>query len=77
MAREWEESPTETFDERVIWYRRHNRKIEALNERRFRPEDLTEQDLRSGESRRFIRDEGYGDLDEVLRVKNTFEGLID
>ena len=77
MAREWEESHVETFDERVTWYRRHNRKIEALAERRYKPEDLTEQDLRRGDSRRMIQDDGYGDLDEVIRVKNSYEGLID
>lgn len=77
MAREWEESHVETFDERVTWYRRHNRRTEALRERRFNPADLTEQDLRSGDTRRFIQDDGHGDLDSVLITKNTFEGLTD
>lgn len=77
MAREWEESHTETFDPRVRWYTRHNRAIEAKEERRFSPSDLTEQDLRSGDTRRFLLDDGYGDLDEVYNVKNSYEGLLD
>ena len=79
MAREWEEAYVETFDERVEGrlYKRYNRRVEALQERKFRPEDLTEQDLRSGDTRRFIQDDGHGDLDDVLRAKNSFEGLID
>jgi hypothetical protein len=79
MAREWEQAPTEVFDQRVdgVLYRRYNRRIAAREERRFRPEELTKQDLRRGDTRRFLLDDGYGDLDEVKRVKNSFEGLID
>lgn len=77
MAREWEEPRIEKFDPRVTWYVKHNRRTEALNERRFNPADLTDQDLRRGETRRFLLDDGTGDLLHVLRVKNTFEGLID
>jgi hypothetical protein len=81
MAREWEQAPTEVFDTRVdgILYRRYNRKKEALNERKFRREDLTEQDLRHGNTRLFMSDDPHSqrDLLEVFRTKNTFEGLID
>ena len=77
MAREWEEPQIEKWDPRVTWYVRHNRRIEALNDRKFYPEDLTDQDLRSGDTRRFLLDDGTGDLLHVLREKNTFEGLID
>lgn len=80
MAREWEVSPREMFDERAVdlgYYRRHNRRTEALNERKFRPEQFKEHDLRRADSRRFMQDDGYGDLDEVRRVKDSFEGLVD
>ena len=69
-------TPEEKFDSRVGWDKKHNRKIEALQERRFYPEELTEQDLRCGDTRRFLLDTGHGYLDEVLRVKNSYEGLI-
>jgi hypothetical protein len=79
MAREWEEAPTEVFDQRVdgVLYRRYNRRTAALEERRFNTEDLSDQDLRRGDTRRFLTDDGYGDLNEIYREKNTFEGLID
>jgi len=79
MAREWEQAPVERFDQRVdgVLYRRFNRRIQARDERRFKPNDLTDQDLRNGNTRLFLKDDGYGDLREILRVKNTFEGLID
>jgi hypothetical protein len=77
MAREWETAPVERLDPRVKHYRKFNRRQLALNERRFRPELLMEDDLRGGDGRRFLLDDGFGDLDEVFRVKNTFEGLID
>lgn len=80
MAREWEVSPEETYDERAEslgFYRRHNRRIEALNERKFKPELFDETDLRRADSRRFMQDDGHGDLDDVRRVKDSFEGLID
>lgn len=77
MSREWETVPEEKFDPRARHYRRYNKRQADLEDRKFRPENLTESDLRSGDTRRFLLDEGYGDLDEVLRVKNSFEGLID
>jgi hypothetical protein len=77
MAREWEEKHTEVFDPRVEgrFYVRYNKRTAAREERLFRPEALTDQDLREGDTRRFILDDGYGDLDDVLREKNSFEGL--
>jgi hypothetical protein len=77
MAREWETPPVERFDPRVDWYRIHSRRSDAVEERRFRPEKLTEQNLRSGDTRRFLLDQGFGDLDEVFTVKNSYEGLVD
>lgn len=80
MAREWETTREEQYDDRAVslgLYRRHNRRLEALEERKFRPELLREEDLRSGDTRRFMLDDGYGDLDAILLQKNSFEGLID
>jgi len=78
MAREWETAPEEKFDPRVPWYRVYNRRADALEERRFRPEKIDpDQGLRSGDTRRFLLDDGYGDLDPVFIEKNKFEGLID
>lgn len=79
MAREWEQPPNEIFDQRVdgVLYRRYNRKAEAREARKFRREDLTEQDLRLGDTRRFLLDDGYGDLNDIFMEKNNYEGLLD
>lgn len=77
MAREWEEPQVEKFDPRATHYVKYNRRMDYLQERRFDPSSLIEQDLRSGDTRRFLQDDGTGDLNEVYRVKNSFEGLVD
>ena len=79
-GREWEHPRDEVYDSRAVnlgFYIRHNRRVEYLAERRFRPELLQETDLRSADTRRFMLDDGYGDLRCVFLVKNRFLGLVD
>jgi len=76
LAREWETAPIEKFDPRATHYVKYNKRKADLEDRKFRTEDLQEFDLRSGDTRRFLLDDGYGDLDDVYNEKNRFDGLI-
>lgn len=77
MAREWEVPYEKRWDTNDSYYTVSTRRQDAVRKRRFHPADLKEElDLRSGHGRRWLRVNDIKYLEEELRVKNNFDGLI-
>jgi hypothetical protein len=76
MAREWEvpeEANTLDYADNP-WIVRYSDRRYQIERRKFHPEQLTKDDMRSGVNRRYMR--GYNKyLQHELRLRNNLEGL--
>ena len=76
MAREWELPEIAVRDEDNPYEVRGDSKAKKLEARKFRPETLTDADLRSGSTRKWIELWPNRYMVKELRARNSLEGQI-